>query len=107
MIKVTIVTNPDGEYKGFQITGHADYAEYGKDIVCAAVSCLALNTINSIEALTDDGTCGAEEDGLLKFKFTSGCSEQAELLMDSFVLGLTSIEEEYGSDYMKLRFKEV
>ncbi len=107
MIKVTIVTNPDGEYRGFQITGHAGYAEYGKDIVCAAVSCLAVNTMNSIESLTDDDTCGWQQEGLLKFKLTNGCSEQAELLMDSFVLGLTSIQEEYGSDYMKLRFKEV
>ncbi|MCI8514844.1 MAG: ribosomal-processing cysteine protease Prp [Lachnospiraceae bacterium] len=107
MIKVTIVTDSDGEYKGFQITGHADYEEYGKDIICAAVSCLALNTMNSIEALTDDGTYGVTEDGLLKFRFTGGCSEQAELLMDSFVLGLTGIQEKYGSDYMKFRFKEV
>ena len=107
MIKVTIVTNSDGEYKGFQVTGHADYDEYGKDIVCAAVSCLALNTMNSIEALTEDSVYGIQEDGLVKFKLTNGCSEQSELLMDSFVLGLAAIREEYGSDYLKLRFKEV
>lgn len=107
MIKVTIVTNSDGEYRGFQVSGHAGYDECGKDIVCAAVSCLALNTINSIEALTEDRCYGATDDGFLKFKFTNGCSEQAELLMDSFVLGLTGIQEEYGSDYMKFRFKEV
>ncbi|MBR5473905.1 MAG: ribosomal-processing cysteine protease Prp, partial [Lachnospiraceae bacterium] len=78
-----------------------------KDIVCAAVSCLAVNTMNAIELLTDDDTSALQQDGLLKFKLTNGCSEQAKLLLDAFVLGLKSIESEYGSDYMKLRFKEV
>ena len=36
---------------GFEITGHAGYAEYGQDIVCAAVSVLALNMANSVERL--------------------------------------------------------
>lgn len=27
-----------GNFVGFNISGHADYADYGKDIVCAAVS---------------------------------------------------------------------
>lgn len=28
----------DGNFKGFSVSGHAGYAESGKDIVCAAVS---------------------------------------------------------------------
>ena len=35
-------------------TGHANYAEYGKDIVCASVSMLLQNLIKSIHDLTDD-----------------------------------------------------
>ena len=34
--------------------GHAGYAEPGQDIVCAAVSALVINTINAIEAFTED-----------------------------------------------------
>ena len=33
------------------ITGHANYDDYGKDIVCAAVSASVLTTINGIIAL--------------------------------------------------------
>ena len=39
----------NGHYKSFHINGHAMYAEAGSDIVCAAVSALVINTINSIE----------------------------------------------------------
>ena len=36
------------------VKGHTGYAEPGKDIVCAAVSVLAQNLIQSIEELTPD-----------------------------------------------------
>ena len=47
MIDVTLFQNDSGDYVGFRMTGHAEYAEYGSDIVCAAVSVLVINTINS------------------------------------------------------------
>ncbi len=34
--------------------GHANYAEPGKDIVCAAVSALVYTLQESVERLTDD-----------------------------------------------------
>ena len=50
MIKIKI--QKDGNIiKNIIITGHANYAEYGKDIVCAAVSSSVLTTINGIIAL--------------------------------------------------------
>jgi len=42
------------------ITGHANYAEYGKDIVCAAVSATVLTTLNGIIAL-DNSILEVEE----------------------------------------------
>ena len=107
MITATIVKKPSGEYVGFQISGHAGYEEAGKDIVCAAVSCLAINTANSIEALTEDATHGQEEDGLLRFRLIGGCSEKSKLLLDSLVLGLNSIREQYGKEYLRISMKEL
>lgn len=34
--------------KLIKISGHANYADYGKDIVCASVSSICYTTINSI-----------------------------------------------------------
>ena len=52
MIKIK-VSKESNNYKNIVITGHANYAEYGKDIVCAAVSATVLTTINGIIAIDD------------------------------------------------------
>ena len=49
MIQVEIIRDASKAYVGFSIKGHAGYAEHGQDIICAAVSVLAQNTVNSIE----------------------------------------------------------
>ena len=42
------VSKKNGSYVDFVSKGHAGYAEEGYDIVCAAVSVLIINTVNSI-----------------------------------------------------------
>ncbi|MGI5960193.1 MAG: ribosomal-processing cysteine protease Prp [Massiliimalia sp.] len=37
-----------GGYAGFSVSGHAGYAEYGHDIVCASVTSAVQLTINGI-----------------------------------------------------------
>ena len=54
MIHVTIFQNKYKECVGFQTEGHAEYANPGQDIVCAAASILVINTINAIEEFTED-----------------------------------------------------
>lgn len=39
---------------GFRVSGHAKYAEPGKDIVCAAVSALLQTFLASAECLIED-----------------------------------------------------
>lgn len=39
--------------KEITITGHANYDNYGKDIVCAAVSSIAITTINAIHSINN------------------------------------------------------
>ena len=105
MITVTIYKHSD-QYRGFRCEGHAGYAEEGYDIVCAAVSVLTVNTVNSIETFTEDAFSGEGKDGFISCKLTGDVSKETTLLMDSMVLGLTSIQENYDN-YMQLRFKEV
>ena len=106
MTAVTIYKR-SGQYAGFVIEGHAGYGEEGEDIVCAAVSVLSLNTLNSIEAFTEDQFSGEEKDGFLSCSFPEALSEKAVLLLDSMVLGLTDIERSYGKSYIRIAFKEV
>ena len=47
MIKVQISAK-DNNIKKINIKGHADYDDYGKDIVCSSVSSITITTINAI-----------------------------------------------------------
>lgn len=82
----------------FKICGHAEYDEYGRDIVCASVSVLVINTINSIEQFTDDKfiTRIDEKDGLIEFKLSEQASSSTNLLLNSLKLGLSEITNEYN-----------
>lgn len=108
MIKVTIYQSSEEEITGFFIQGHAGYAERGSDIVCAAVSVLAQNTVNSIDRFTEDSFSVDvdEENGGLYLKMEPGYSKGSKLLLDSLILGLQGIEEEY-MDYLDVIFEEV
>lgn len=90
---------------GFRCLGHAGYAKHGSDIICAAVSALVLNTINSIEAFTADKfSCSQEENsGLIEFIIVSEISRDATLLMDSLFLGLKGIEHDYGKRFITVK----
>ena len=47
MIKVQISVK-DNNIKKINIKGHADYDDYGKDIVCSSVSSITITTVNAI-----------------------------------------------------------
>ncbi len=79
---------------GITISGHAGYAENGKDIVCAGVSALAQTLIQSIEELTTDTIQYDMSPGTVDIKFRD-LSEDAQLLIDSFFVGVLMIADEY------------
>lgn len=103
MIQVQAIKEHD-HYRKFIIDGHAGYAEEGQDIVCAAVSALVINTINSIGEFTEDAfTCDCKDGQIQNWEFTSEVSPATDLLMDSLMLGLTNIQASYGEKYLKIK----
>ncbi len=110
MIQITFHKTRTGDYQGFICSGHAGYAAYGEDIVCAAVSALVINTINSLEEITGEEmeVTAEENSGLIRCFFArQPLKETSRVLIDSLVLGLTRIEEQYGKKHCRLHFKEV
>ena len=109
MMKVTVYQDSEGVISGFQVSGHSDYAKrHREDILCAAVSALTTNTVNSIEAFTDDQVryqAVNEEEGFLHYELKE-VSKESRLLLDSLVLGLKSTQESY-SQFIQIRFEEV
>lgn len=94
----------------FKIEGHSGYAEHGKDIICAAVSVLTFNTVNAITEFTDETLQINQMNnskGLLDCEFPKRkigqSSAQAELLLNTMVLGLNTLKETYGENYIKVK----
>ena len=104
MIKITVKRNENGICNSVHVSGHAGYDEYGRDIVCAAVSILVINTINSIEQFTEDHFVvdSDEESGRIDLEMVSEISKESSLLLESLILGLHGIEESYGNQYIKI-----
>lgn len=77
------------------VTGHADYAPAGEDIVCAGVSVLWQTLIGSIEALTDDRIeYEVEGEQITKLIFKNP-SDRTKVLIDSFFIGVSRIADAY------------
>ena len=109
MTHVSIIKTRNGEYKGFNCIGHSGYADAGEDIVCAAISVLVINTINSLDQLAGEKfkLVTNEEDGLIDCRFEKDINEKAKLLLDYMVLGLVEIKKQYGKTFIDLTFEEV
>ena len=109
MIRVTIEETSTKDIRSFTMTGHANFAEYGSDIVCAGVSAVAFGTLNAVEALTSvtmDVIQGGEG-GYLHCQVPEHLPRekmaQVQLLLKGMVVALESIEREY-SEYITITF---
>lgn len=82
-----------GRYSGFWISGHACYAEKGKDIVCAAVSALEDAVKCTLEKMniemSEVWTAGQQ-----KYYFTE-CCQYVDVVMNVFETGVRRIQEAY------------
>lgn len=85
---------------GVSVNGHANYAEPGRDIVCAAVSTLTQNLIVSLEALTKDEIQYDMQPGAVVIRH-GNLSDGGKLLVDSFFVGVQMVSRGYP-DYVQV-----
>lgn len=92
------VTWQDNRITRFSLSGHADFADSGKDIVCSAVSALTYNAVNSCERFAGivlevhdelDLVCQIPDIN------ESGKAQTVQLLVQSMVFGMEQIENQY------------
>lgn len=110
MIRVDLYYNENILY-AFKLSGHAGYAEHGEDIVCSAVSILVINTLNALEALTEEEFSLNEVDsnsGVIDCVFNKRKqgkpNKEATLLLEAMILGLKSVKQMYG-EYIVIKNK--
>lgn len=83
MTKITFYQRVDGTFQGFHSQDHAGYSAEGQDIVCAAVSALVINFVNSLDELTDDHyqIDVNQEDAEIDVVFTGRAFRRGELVI--------------------------
>lgn len=77
------------------VYGHAQYAPFGEDIVCAGVSALYQVLVMSLYRLTNSKVRHYMMDNKYYIDFHEELGERAQVLIDSFLLGITELEKEY------------
>lgn len=87
------------------ISGHAGYGVPGADIVCAAVSILTQNLIQSVKELTVDEIESDLCSGCALIRYKS-YSEKMKILIDSFCIGVRMIGEEYPEN-VRVEFEDI
>ena len=95
----------NGNLYGFNVKGHSGSAEFGQDIVCAAVSSavyMAANTVTEVCGLAADIR---EEDGHLALIIAKN-EEQAQTILQGLQLHLEGLAAQYPT-FIKTEFTEV
>ena len=95
MIKVEVVKEKD-LYKKVSIIGHAMYADYGKDIVCSAVSSIVTTTINGCIALDKDSLSYEVNDKGIVISNIVG--DNTNTLINNMVSLLKELEDKYPTN---------
>ena len=109
MIQAVFEKDEDRELRSAEITGHAGSGEYGFDVVCASVSTLAINFINSIEKFAGYEPIlelNEEEGGYLRVEIPMDIPphqrEMTQLFFESFFLGMANLSEN-SSEFVQTR----
>ena len=94
MIKANFLRSKDF-YTAFSISGHADYAEYGHDIVCSAVTSAVETVLNGIT----ECACVPAEVSVSDNEIVLNLAQRntsAEILLSALKLQLENIESDYN-----------
>ncbi len=75
------------------VNGHANYDDFGKDIVCAAVSSTVITTVNGILSI-DDSSLNVKEGDTLVIEILKHND-----VIDKLINNMISLLEELKKDY--------
>lgn len=93
MIRINVIKE-NKQIKKITLKGHANYDEYGKDIVCAATSATYLCTINAILSLNKNSIELINDDTKQEVIVTNEDNITITLL-ENMIRCLESLQEQY------------
>lgn len=96
----------DCRITGFTVSGHAGYANSGKDIVCAAVSSAVQLTANGITEILHFPAEVAAEGDCVRLQTMGELPKGVQAMLDAFALHLKLLAEDYPK-FIRIRYLEV
>ena len=103
MINIDLLINKEDDIVGFEIKGHAEYDEYGEDLVCSAVTILAYSCVNSLDKYAEN--VKFSDDDITMSISIDKTTRDTEVIFDYFKIGIETLLGNYSS-YVKLNYKE-
>ena len=92
MIKVEYIENSSNiEY--IKISGHANYDDYGKDIVCSAVSAISIGALNALKNIENYAI--TQKEGLIIIENKNKSSYDDNIVLNTMLIQLKTIEQSY------------
>ena len=79
------------------INGHAMFDDYGKDIVCASVSSIAITTINAIIEFDNTSIDVSQNDGYLKIDILKH-NKNVDILISNMIKLFEELEKKYPNN---------
>ena len=95
MIKVKLTKN-NNYYKRIIITGHANYDDFGKDIVCASVSSIIYTTVNGLLNINEKSIEFLDNDEYMEIKVLL-----SDDITNSLILNMMTMLKEIEKCYPK------
>ncbi len=100
MIRIKL-TKKDNVIEKVEIKGHADYADYGKDVVCSAVSSIACTALLGLIEFSSRKFKYIKKDGHISFAVPEAESQEerirTEAILKTMELGLRDIQKGYSA----------
>ena len=91
MIKVKIGHASNNQVNFLEVTGHANSAPYGKDLICAAVSAVITGGFNNLVNLKNYEI--KLDEGHALFKSSAPLDAHDEAVIETIICGLNTIQE--------------
>ncbi|MBR2685048.1 MAG: ribosomal-processing cysteine protease Prp [Erysipelotrichaceae bacterium] len=104
MINVTVLKQ-NGEIASIKVTGHSESAAYGKDLICAGVSCVTTGAANAMDILAHDDCELTCVDNLFQI-VVKQLTLNSQLILNTLLIQLQTIEESHGK-FIKIHITEV
>ncbi|MEN9406613.1 MAG: hypothetical protein RLZ12_897 [Bacillota bacterium] len=110
MINISIDVDQVGAVRRVTVSGHADFAPKGRDIVCAAVSAVVIGLSNAMEKIFQQNFAQVVDATKIICTIPAGMQavqqEQALVFFKALCYMLEELADEY-SDYVKVSTKRI